>query len=187
MNAVDREGNTALMAAVDNRNDAMHMWTARAYVSRVKCVALILGAGADVNRSNRYGQNALDLHMRRDGVPQDEGVAPLLLAAGETLQGPTLRRLCWDSGGQVTHVKVPEYLRREEPTELSLQGACRDTLRHHLLSAAPTRNLFVAAPLLGLPPTLTQYLLHDTTLTVQNRDDEDFDDDADDHISVHRL
>ena len=187
VNAVDREGNTALMAAVDNRNDAMHMWTARDYVSRVKCVALLLGAGADVNRKNRYGQNTLDLHMRRDGVPQDEGVAPLLLAAGEILQGPTLRRLWWDSGGQVTHVKVPGYLQRQDPGELSLQGACRDTLRRHLLGVAPTRNLFVAAPLLGLPPALTQYLLHDTTLTVQYRDDDDFDDDVDNRISIHRL
>ena len=187
VNAVDREGNTPLMAAVDNRNDAMHMWTARDYVSRVKCVALLLGAGADVNRRNLYGQSALDLHMRREGVPQDEGVAPLLLAAGETPQGPTLRRLSWDSGGQVTHVKVPGYMRCEEPGELSLQAACRDTLRRHLLDAAPTRNLFVAAPLLDLPPALTQYLLHDTTLTTQYKDDDDFDDDVHENISVHRL
>ena len=188
VNVIDGEGNTPLMAAVDNRNDAMHMWTARDYVSRVKCVALLLGAGADVNRRNMYGQNALDLHMRREGVPQDEGVAPLLLAAGETLQGPTLRRLWWDSGSQVTHVKVPGYLRwEEEPEGLSLQGACRDTLRRHLLDAAPTRNLFVATPLLGLPPALTQYLLHDTTLTVQYKDDDDFDDDVRENISVHRL
>ena len=175
------------MSAVDNRNDAMHMWTARDYISRVKCVALILGAGADVNIRNLYGQNALDLHMRREGVPQDKGVAPLLLAAGETLQGPTLRCLWWDSGGHVTYVKIPGYLRWEEPRELSLQGACHDTLRHHLLDAAPTWNLFVAAPLLGLPPTLTQYLLHDTTLTAQYKDDDDFDDDLLENISVHRL
>ena len=187
VNAVDREGNTSLMAAVDNRNDAMHMWTARDYVSRVKCVALLLAAGADVNRRNRYGQNTLDLHMRRDGVPQDEGVAPLLLAAGETLQGPTLRRLWWDSGGQVTYVKVPGYLLQEESAESSLRGVCRDALRHHLLDVSPTRNLFVAAPLLGLPPALTQYLLHDTTLTAQYRDDDDFDDDVDDRITVQRL
>ena len=193
MNAVDRERNTALMAAVDNRNDAMHMWTLRACVSRVKCVAFLLGGGADVNRTNKYGQNALDLHIRRDGVPQDDGVAPLLLVAGERLQGPYLRRLYWDSGGLVTRARVPHYLRlpEEEGSEpgdvLSLQHACRHTLRRHL-TATTTRpgggggNLFVLAPRLGLPPTLTQYLLYNTSLTVQCLDDDDDDDDVNNDV-----
>ena len=184
VNTLDREGNNALMASVDNRNDIMHMWTPRSCVSRIRCVQLLLKAGASVNIRNRYGQNTFDLHVRR-ALAQDEDIAMLLFAAGESINGTGLKRRWWDSGAQVAHVKIPTYLQPPTTDKLCLYALCTETIRNYLMKIGSV-NLFVRVPQLGLPASITECLLYHVSLETEYDDDDDVDDDNNDHhINAH--
>ena len=60
-----------------------------------------------------------------------------------------------------TKVQVSDYLK---PPEFSLKHLCRETIRKHLLDIDPLENLFGRIPQLGLPSSLTVYLLYSLSL-----------------------
>ena len=53
---------------------------------------------------------------------------------------------------------------KNEKIKLCLKHRCREVIRSHLLEVIPHLNLFVRVPALGLPPSLSSYLLHHVTL-----------------------
>ena len=114
----------------------------------------------------------------------------LLYAAGETLDGTTVKgeyvlehmpmtpSECLLSRAEGTHLiddftvvnktfPVPEYLRFKD-LKLCLSHLCREAIRRHLLDLDLHTNLFVRAPKLGLPKSLTSYILYDQSLDDDN-------------------
>ena len=83
----------------------------------------------------------------------------LLYAAGETLED-----------------KIPEELNFEDE-KLQLKHICRMVIQDHLLMLDSHWNLFGRIPRLGLPSSLTDYLLFNVTLDTEDVNDDDDDDD----------
>ena len=81
----------------------------------------------------------------------------LLYAAGETIDGTTVEVRNWY--GYMDELPVPDYLLPNEYLKLSLKHMCRETIRKHLLAIEPHQHLFGRIPQLGLPSSLTDYLL----------------------------
>ena len=73
--------------------------------------------------------------------------------------------------GDITQIPVPDYLLHEDQ-KLSLKHLTRELIRKHLINIDPHENLFGRIPQLGLPSSLTKYLLYNMSL--------DYDDDDDD-------
>ena len=88
-------------------------------------------------------------------------------AAGEKIGGGTLEYLR-DSG----KVAIPDVL-LEETLKLNLKHMCRETIRKHLLSLDPHSHLFGRVPRLGLPVSLTSYLLYNCSLNIQSETPDD--------------
>ena len=81
-------------------------------------------------------------------VPQKEiDVVLLLAAAGEKIDDTT--------------VQIPRYL---QPKETRLKHLCREAIRNHLLDLDPHTHLFSRVPRLGLPSSVTDYLLYNVSL-----------------------
>ena len=137
VNASDQYGNTALLFS----------W------ATVNCIKLLLQEGACVNKVNKTtGMNTLSSHLF-NSREVNRTIVELLSAAGEDIIA--------DSAGR-RPASVPKYLK---PTELGLKHFCRETIRKHLLLMNKT-NLFVQLPKIGLPSSLTQYLLYDVSLEI---------------------
>ena len=129
--------------------------------NRAEFVKLLLQAGAKINTKNKLGQNALTNYIAK-GKPVKENMCILLLAAGETVDVTTLkRRSRFDR--LLEEVSVPDFLLYESFT-FSLKGRCRQVIRKHLLDLDPHKHLFYRVPKLGLPPTLSEYLLCNMTI-----------------------
>ena len=90
----------------------------------------------------------------------------LLYAAGETLEGSDMD-------------KIPEELKFQEE-KLQLKHTCREAIRKHLLKLDPHRHLFGRIPRLGLPSSMTDYLLFNMSL-------DDDDGEGDDYEGNNRL
>ena len=73
---------------------------------------------------------------------RDQKVPMFLYAAGETIDK--------------TEAQVLDDLK-----ELSLKHLCREAIRKHLLVIDPHQHLFYRIPRLGLPGSLSRYLLYD--------------------------
>ncbi len=127
----------------------------------------------------RFG--AVD-HMKR-GTFLGPETALLLYADGEFTEGTTkakmdVRHREWtvrgpgSSSGEVKKFSLWErngsrtfldFLGLGE-VKLRLKHLCREAIRRHLIELEPTAHLFRRIPLLGLPPSVTDYLLFHQTL-----------------------
>ena len=129
--------------------------------NRAEFVKLLLQAGAKINSKNKLGQNALTNYIAK-GKPVKENMCTLLLAAGETVDVNTLkRRSRFDR--LLEQVFVPDFLLHESFT-FSLKDRCRQVIRKHPLDLDPHKHLFYRLPKLGLPPTLSEYLLYNMAI-----------------------
>ena len=144
--------------AVDGlQNSLLHV----ANPSRLQCVKLLLQLGVKINTTNALNQNALKRFIIRcRSAKRDTGM--LLLAAGETPDGPIVH--CADSTGSRAQVPFPDYLKPATEVQLDLMHQCRERIRKHLIDIDPHENLFLRIPKLGLPRSLSQYLLFYTSL-----------------------
>ena len=107
---------------------------------RLTCVRHLLKAGAKVNTVN----NQLLRHIFSTYL--DGGISMLLFAAG-------FQAVC------DTNLFKEKYEQRER----CLKHLCREAIRKHLLNLDPHEHLFGRVPRLGLPKSLTEYLLYDVS------------------------
>ena len=170
VNSLDVDDNTPLVAAAAP-------WLINRQVEKA---ALLLRSGAKINLYNRNNYNALMAHINyRKYEGRDFGMEMnmLLFAAGETIEGTTFKssslRHMGDEQYEVLYIDVPEYLLNTE-LKLCLKHLCRESIRKHLLKLDPHTHLFDRVPSLGLPKSLTEYLLYYQTLNDDDDDDGDF-------------
>ena len=145
MNMADTDGRTPLMLAALNKH--------------FKLIKELLVAGAQINRRDSRGRNALNIYTsrrhpgwvrlsRRGRRPR---LALLLYAAGE-IPSPTVAE------------KVSTLMQFKPYDETKLKHICREFIRKHLLQMSPHQHLFDKIPKLGLPPSLVDYLLYNSSL-----------------------
>ena len=124
----------------------------------LKIIKFLLKSGAKINvYAGEHNHNALCHYILacfEFSVMPDEEVCMLLYAAGETIDRTTdvLRK-----------VSISEYLLQKE-LQLCLKNMCRNAIRKHMISLDPQSHLFNRIPQLGLPPSLTEYLLYNMSL-----------------------
>ena len=129
--------------------------------NRIEFVKLLLQAGARINTKNKLGQNALTIFIAK-GEPVKEHMCTLLLAAGETVDVSTVEtKSRWNKS--LERVSIPDYILHES-FAFSLKVTCRHVIRKRLLDLNPHRHLFYRVPRLGLPLTLSEYLLYNVTI-----------------------
>ena len=126
-------------------------------VDNVGCAKLLLGFGAKINLVDRVSRNALQHQVAlwyydEDDTTRSTDICLLLFAAGETLDG-------------TPDAEIPDCLRFDD-VKLELKHICREAIRKRLLSLDPHTHLFSRVPRLGLPASLTSYLLYNCTLDV---------------------
>ena len=125
----------------------------------INTAKLLLQAGAKINMVNAFGGNAFeeilhDEYVALHGISPDKTMVLFLYAAGEIPRGNTLQRL-------KKYYKVKK--------QLKLKHLCRETIRNHLLRLDPQTHLFGRVTRLGLPASLTLYLLYNCTLDVESK------------------
>ena len=147
VNAINSKGCTALMCI-----DPSNFWAEELLLEKVdfvECVKLLRSV-AKIKVFNRDSLNALQhqvaLYNSSTGC---DDTCPLLFAAGETIDGSTDAE------------KLPDCLKFEA---LNLKHLCREAIRKHLLNLDPHHHLFGRIPQLGLPPSLTKFLLYNVSL-----------------------
>ena len=134
-----------------------------ARASSIKCVQILLQWGAHVNKKICYtSQNALEIHIAWSQTLSEE-IVMMLLAAGESTNGPTVTRF-GDMDITGTPVKVPQCL-LDLNQDKSLKNACREAIRNHLINLNPHVHMFTRVPKLGLPSCLESYLLYNVKLS----------------------
>ena len=168
VNSFTNTGFTALMFAAISGNIKLgyHGQAFDFSKSGINTSKLLLRAGARVNKANRDGHNALQCHIIECEKINEE-LSMLLFAAGETVNVSHIERM--DHIGQVKSVPVPVLFRQEkELSEIHLMSMCRESIRNYLLKTNPTVHLFHTIHKLGLPTTLTKYLLYNMSLDMEN-------------------
>ena len=155
VNRVDPNGNTPLITAAQKGRHviAIKKGFPRPHLEGLRriylCIELLIQAGAHLNKTNRHGLNALQCcSQEQPGRRKD--ITMLLLAAGETLKDG----------------KIPEFLVPIQQ-QLCLKHFSRQAIRARLIDINCNTHLFHRVPLLGLPPSLTNYLLYDVCLNPQ--------------------
>ena len=138
VNLADRDGNTCLITAVFHENFPV--------------VKLLLLEGANINKINARGFNAIRYYLNKGPRHSNEPMVVLLYVAGEVINK--------------NHIpETAEFLLEMfNPSRLGLKHICREAIRSHLLKLDPHAHLFGRVPQLGLPSSLTAYLLHYQTL-----------------------
>ena len=133
--------------------------------SNIRVVQRLLRAGADVNRLNKGGCNALT-ELIKCGNSKHLNMAFVLLAAGETFVKTS-------GSGNNTLLPVLEEMMLKE-IKPGLSHLCREAIRSRLLKLDPHKNLFHRIPRLEgiLPIQLIEYLLYDMSLETIYDDDE---------------
>ena len=150
VNAVNDHADTALMSA------------AKSYYSQGRsCFKMLLRLGAKINTFNILNRNTLEelicsSYFSREGSEAIRGDCTFLFAAGETL-GETPVDL-WGHD-----LSIPDYLLFED-IQFSLKHLCRMTIRKRLLGLKLHIHLFGRVPKLGLPASLSEYLLFGESL-----------------------
>ena len=148
VNTTDIDGRTPLMLAALNKH--------------FKLIKELLNARALINRRDSEGRNALDIYTsrrhpgwvrlsRRERRPR---LALLLYAAGE-IPSATVAE------------KVSTLLQFKPYDDTKLKHICRESIRKHLLQMSPHQHLFGRIPHLGLPPSLVNYLLYNSSLDLE--------------------
>ena len=160
MNATNRAGNDALMHACIS--DSL-LNTNNEKISGIKCVKLLLQAGAHVNTTDRLGFTALSeliyFHHFIGETKHYINKLQLLLAAGETIDGSGANER--DKNILCNLLETDIYF-----PKLCLKHVCRKAIAKHLTQFSPI-NLFVRVPQLGLPSLLVSYLLYGTSLSTR--------------------
>ena len=122
------------------------MWNNR----NIYCVKELLASGAFVNIANLGILSSIREKIGKGNVgDRNKDAIILLFAAGE-----------WNAEG----VKTAELLLPSHETAFRLEHICRDTIRKHLLHLDSHSNLFGRVPRLGLPSTLTDFMLYSQSL-----------------------
>ena len=155
VNVINYTGSTPLMLAARKMPENLSMQV-------LNCTRLFLRAGAHVNILDVYGRNALqDRIFTAGNHSPHQDICMLLYAAGETIDGTTVDGMRENSAFE--HVPVPDYLLHKN-LKLDLRHLCREAIRKHLLVLDPHQHLFYRVPRLGLPSSLSRYLLFDIEL-----------------------
>ena len=152
----------------------------------IKCLKLLLRTGAKVNFVDSGGFNALCCYISAccdwaneppnpARVASDKTMVLLLFAAGETLDVINAGAKTKFRGAPLTPKAIPGYLQNDY-LKMNLMHICRETIRKLLLNLDPHIHLFDRIPMLGLPSSVTEYLLYGETL------DDDIDIDSDDGV-----
>ena len=158
-------------------------------VEYIKCLKLLLRAGAKVNLVDSGGFNTLCCYISAccdwPNEPPNPAIAAsdktmvlLLFAAGETLDVINAGAKTKIRGIPLKPKAIPGYLQNDY-LKMNLMHICRDEIRKHLLKLDLHTHLFDRIPKLGLPSSVTEYLLYDETL------DDDIDIDSDDGVNDH--
>ena len=132
-------------------------------VNRIKCMQLLLKAGAHVNRlrkiTTRPGKSFL--------ITIYTQCEKLLCAAGEIVN-----KIDNDNNDDDANSDNDgDYdITRKEEEPFSLKRMCRKAIRDHLLLIS-CQNLFVKVPQLGLPRLLESYLVYDISLYTDFEDE----------------
>ena len=146
---------------------ACHRNTALMLVKDEECCRLLLKHHTQINRRNRHGQNALRIYMM-NADPINKEICSLLFAAGETTPETFTR---WHHH-LPKDISVADYLPQIN-IKFNLSHLCREAIRKHLLKVDRHTNLFDRVPRLGLPRSLTEYLLYDMSLDSPSQPDID--------------
>ena len=141
---------------IDSHGNTLFIFSCYCGINTAK---LLLEAGAKINMVNAFGGNAFeeilqDEYVALHGIPPDRTMVLFLYAAGEILHDETLQRL-------------KKYFKVKK--QLKLKHLCHETIREHLLKLDPHTHLFGRVPKLGLPASLTLYLLYNCTLDVESK------------------
>ena len=155
-----------------------------AWSGNLQCIKILLHAGAGVNAVNYAGKSMLHtlLHPKFYTFQPKAQCLRFLLAAGANVninnnEGKTtdqnsvvcsvgrqqyISQLAFNNRATETEEELVEVLNemRERESELCLSRLCREAIRNKMNKM----NLFCWVPRLGLPASLTSYLLYDTTL-----------------------
>ena len=152
-------------ADVHNTGYACHGNTALMLVKEKECCRLLLKYHTQINRRDRYGQNALRIYMM-NASPINEDICSLLFAAGETTPETFTRWHYYP----FREIRVADYLPQIN-MKFDLKHLCREAIRKHLLKVDRHTNLFDRVPRLGLPKSLTEYLLYYMSLDSSSQQD----------------
>ena len=128
---------------------------------------LLLRIGFKINVPNQYFNNTLTYYIvqcKRESDRLSKYICMLLFAAGEFVTRPIVEgtRLY----GDLVRAQVPEYLLHKD-SKMCLKHLCREAIRKHLLELDPHKHLFGRVTKLGLPTSLTDYLVYEMTLDDQ--------------------
>ncbi len=149
VNAPDRGG-------FNSGREALCLAVAEPDVNKVR---MYLNAGLRINEHSLQNQGVLQMIFPDIVEEVDEmyrQVALFLYAAGERMDGSTR------SGDSETFL---EFVGLSD-VKLWLKHLCREAIREHLIELEPAAHLFQRIPRLGLPPSVTDYLLFYQTLLV---------------------
>ena len=152
-----------LRSGADVNNVDLGGKTALTYVKDEECCRLLLKHHIQINRRDWYGDNALTRYIYDD--PVNKNVCSLLFAAGETV--PKADIICFK---EIESINVTGYLPQIK-IDFYLTALCRETVRKHLLKLDLHTNLFDRIPRLGLPSSLTEYLLYYMSLDSASQPD----------------
>ena len=128
---------------------------------KITTIKLLLLVGIKINVPNVYYTNTLTYYIsqcKRRIEKTNKGICMLLFAAGERVSGPVVEGSTYYCRN-IVKAQVPEYLLHKE-LQMCLKHLCRETIRNHLLDLDPHTHLFYRLPRLGLPKSLTKYLLY---------------------------
>ena len=132
---------------------------------RMSTIRLLLRTGIKINVIHQYYNNTLTHYIvdcKRFYNRLNKDICMLLFAAGERVTGPVVEgRRTYNH--DIVEAQVPEYLLHKD-LQMCLKHLCREAIRNHLLELDPHTHLFGRVPRLGLPKSLTEYLLYNQTL-----------------------
>ena len=151
-------------ADVHNTGYACRGNTALMLVKDVECCRLLLKHHTQINRRDRHGQNALRIYMMNADTVNKE-ICSLLFAAGETTPETFTK---WYHAPM--EFSAADYLPQIK-NKFYLSHLCRVAIRKYLLRLDMHTDLFDRVPRLGLPRSLTEYLLYDMSLDSPSQPD----------------
>ena len=127
-----------LKSGADVHKTGLKNVTALMLAKDKECCRLLLKYQSQINRKDRWGNNALKRYMMHETINKD--LCSLLFAAGETVPKTVTR---WFTQRDV--IMVIDYLPQIK-IKLQLKQLCREAIRKHLLNLDPHTNLFVRIP-----------------------------------------
>ena len=158
VNHTDNEGNTTLMLLVSRHyNPGRFTTDTIAEQQRIHTVAVLLKLGAHVNKTDTSGNSVLKWYITNNSRV-NRSLATLLFAAGENFNDVT------PGSRDNKRVTLPTFLQFNNDLKLCLKHQCREVIRRHLVFMNLHQNLFMTVPRLGLPSSLTSYLLYEISL-----------------------